>query len=74
VDRGRLRPTHREWSGYLREVADRADAEIVRGEVTGLDTDGERWQLTIAPGQTLWADGVVCTGAGPPIRVAGQPA
>ena len=73
VDRGRLRPTHREWSGYLREVADRADAEVVRGEVTGLDTDGERWQLTIAPGETLWADGVVCTGAGPPIRVTGQP-
>jgi mycobactin lysine-N-oxygenase len=73
VDRGRLRPTHREWSGYLREVADRADAEIVRGEITGLDTDGERWQLTIGPGETLWADGVVCTGAGPPVRVAGQP-
>lgn len=74
VDRGRLRPTHREWSGYLREVAGRADAEIVRGEVTGLDTDGERWQLTITPGETLRADGVVCTGAGPPLRVAGQPA
>ena len=29
VDRGRLRPTHRQWSYYLRDVADRAEAEIV---------------------------------------------
>jgi mycobactin lysine-N-oxygenase len=74
VDRGRLRPTHREWSGYLRDVAGRAAAEVVRGEVSGLDTDGGRWRLTIEPGGTLDADGVVCTGAGPPIRVPGQPA
>jgi mycobactin lysine-N-oxygenase len=73
VDRGRLRPTHREWSGYLGEVAGRVDPEIVQGEVTSLDTDGGRWRLTIAPGGTLCADGVVCTGAGPPIRVPGQP-
>ena len=32
VDRGRLRPTHRQWSRYLREVAQRARAEIVTGE------------------------------------------
>ena len=74
VDRGRLRPTHREWSGYLRDVAGRAAAEVVRGEVSGLDTDGGRWRLTIEPGGTLDVDGVVCTGAGPPIRVPGQPA
>ena len=74
VDRGRLRPTHREWSGYLREVAGRAAAEVIQGEVTGLDTDGGRWRLAIAPGGALDADGVVCTGAGPPIRVPGQPA
>jgi len=74
VDRGRLRPAHHEWSGYLRDVAGRAAAEVIRGEVTGLDTDGGRWRLTITPGETLWADGVVCTGAGPPIRVPGQPA
>jgi mycobactin lysine-N-oxygenase len=74
VDRGRLRPTHREWSGYLREVAGRVDPEIIRGEVTGLDVDGERWRLTIASAGTLGADGVVCAGAGPPIRVPGQPA
>jgi hypothetical protein len=35
--------------------------------------DGERWRLTVEPGEAIWADGVVVTGAGPPIRVAGQP-
>src|SRR2546427_6818932 len=42
VDRGRLRPTHRQWSYYLREVARRAAAEIVAGEAVGLETDGGR--------------------------------
>jgi mycobactin lysine-N-oxygenase len=74
VDRGRMRPTHRQWSWYLREVAEKASAEIVAGEVTGLEAAGSRWRLTVEPaGQSLWADGVVITGSGPPIRVAGQP-
>jgi mycobactin lysine-N-oxygenase len=73
VDRGRLRPTHRQWSFYLREVAERARAEVVAGEVVGLEADGERWRLALGGGETVWADGVVCTGAGPPIRVPGQP-
>jgi mycobactin lysine-N-oxygenase len=73
VDRGRMRPTHRQWSWYLREVAEKAQAEIVAAEVTGLEADGKRWRLTVEPGEAIWADGVVFTGAGPPIRVAGQP-
>jgi mycobactin lysine-N-oxygenase len=73
IDRGRLRPTHRQWSSYLREVAERAGAEIVAGEVVGLDIDGERWRLELEPGETIRADGVVLTGAGPPITVPGQP-
>jgi len=73
VDRGRLRPTHRQWSLYLREVAERAEAEIVAGEVVGLEAVGGRWRLTVEPGEAIWADGLVCTGAGPPIGVAGQP-
>jgi mycobactin lysine-N-oxygenase len=73
VDRGRLRPTHRQWSSYLREVAEKAQAEIVAGEVVGLEVDGERWRLAVEPGEAVWADGVVITGAGPPIRVTGQP-
>src|SRR6266851_1292225 len=73
VDRGRLRPTHRQWSSYLREVAEKAQAEIIAAEVTGLETDGGRWRLTVEPGEAIWADGVAVTGAGPPVRVAGQP-
>ncbi|MGP7998565.1 MAG: SidA/IucD/PvdA family monooxygenase [Streptosporangiaceae bacterium] len=73
VDRGRLRPTHRRWSSYLRDVADRAGAEIVPAEVAGLEAEGQRWRLEIRPGAAIWADGVVFTGAGPPITVPGQP-
>ena len=73
VDRGRLRPTHRQWSSYLREVAEKAEAEIVAGEVTGVEAVDGRWRLALAEGETIWADGVVFTGAGPPISVPGQP-
>jgi mycobactin lysine-N-oxygenase len=73
VDRGRLRPTHREWSSYLREVAGKAEAEIIPAKVAGLEVDGERWRLELEQGDPIWADGVVVTGAGPPIGVAGQP-
>jgi mycobactin lysine-N-oxygenase len=73
VDRGRLRPTHRQWSSYLREVAERAEAEIVAGEVVGLEVDNDRWRLELESGEAIRSDGVVLTGAGPPITVAGQP-
>ncbi len=73
VDRGRLRPTHRQWSSYLREVADKAAAEIVAGEVAGVEAVGERWRLALEQGEAIWADGVVFTGPGPPISVPGQP-
>jgi mycobactin lysine-N-oxygenase len=73
VDRGRLRPTHRQWSYYLRDVADRSGAEVVTAEVTEMEADGERWRLTVDPGEPIWADGVVVTGTGPPVRVHGQP-
>jgi len=74
VDRGRIRPTHRQWSVYLRDVADGAGAEIVRGVVTGLEVAGSaRWEVTLEAGDTIAADGVVLTGAGPVITVPGQP-
>ena len=74
VDRGRMRPTHRQWSMYLREVAEVAEAEIVCGVVTGLEVaDGGRWQVRLAAGAAITADGVVITGAGPVITVPGQP-
>jgi mycobactin lysine-N-oxygenase len=74
VDRGRMRPTHRQWSAYLREVAELAEAEIVRGVVTGLEVaDSGRWEVTLQAGDAMAADGVVITGAGPAITVPGQP-
>ena len=74
VDRGRMRPTHRAWSAYLREVADAAEAEIVSGVVTGLEvTGGDRWGIRLAAGDEIAADGLVITGAGPAITVPGQP-
>jgi mycobactin lysine-N-oxygenase len=74
VDRGRMRPTHRQWSAYLREVAETAEAEIIRGVVTRLEVAGaDRWEVTLGAGETIAADGVVMTGAGPAITVPGQP-
>ena len=74
VDRGRMRPTHRQWSVYLREVAEAAEAEIVRGVVAGLEVGGgDRWEVKLEAGYAVSADGVVITGAGPAITVPGQP-
>jgi mycobactin lysine-N-oxygenase len=73
VDRGRIRPTHRQWSAYLRDVADAAGAEIVRGVVTGLEVADGGWEVTLEAGDAIAADGVVLTGAGPVITVPGQP-
>src|SRR5499427_9635387 len=48
VDRGRMRPAHRQWSAYLREVAETAEAEIVGGVVTRLEVAGaDRWEVTL---------------------------
>jgi len=74
VDRGRMRPTHRQWSAYLREVAEVAEAEVVSGAVTGLEVaSGDRWEVTLEAGDAIAADGVVITGSGPTITVPGQP-
>jgi mycobactin lysine-N-oxygenase len=73
VDRGRLRPTHRQWSAYLRDVAERAEAEIIPGEVVCLEVADDRWLLTVERSEAISADGVVITGSGPPITVSGQP-
>jgi mycobactin lysine-N-oxygenase len=74
IDRGRMRPAHRQWAAYLREVAQMAGAEVVPGVVTGLEVaGGDRWELTLAAGEAVGGDGVVITGAGPSITVPGQP-
>jgi hypothetical protein len=49
-----MRPAHRQWSAYLREVAEAAEAEIVSGVVTGLEVaDGDRWMVSLAAGGDL---------------------
>jgi mycobactin lysine-N-oxygenase len=77
VDRGRLRPTHRQWSFYLRDAAARARAEVISARVEDVEAAGDRWRIGLSgeqPGDPeLWADGVVFTGTGPSIRVPGQP-
>jgi mycobactin lysine-N-oxygenase len=74
VDRGRMRPTHRQWSVYLREVAEAAEAEIVCDAATRMEiADGDRWEVTLEAGDAMAVDGVVVTGAGPAITVPGQP-
>jgi mycobactin lysine-N-oxygenase len=74
VDRGRMHPTHREWSGYLRSVAEKTGTEVVQKEAVALDVEGERWLCRLDGGQVVAADGLVLTGSGPPITVPGQPA
>ncbi|HKR70214.1 MAG TPA: SidA/IucD/PvdA family monooxygenase [Streptosporangiaceae bacterium] len=74
VDRGRMRPTHRQWSMYLREVAEAAETEVVPGVVTGLEVaGGDGWEVKLEAGLAVNAYGVVITGAGPAITVPGQP-
>jgi mycobactin lysine-N-oxygenase len=38
-----------------------------------MEADGQRWRLTLRSGPDVPADGVVITGSGAPVRVAGQP-
>jgi mycobactin lysine-N-oxygenase len=77
VDRGRPRPTHRQWGQYLRWVASQIPVEPILGEVDGIDLAGGRWRLaagTPAGGRLdLDCDGLVLTGPGTPIRLPGQP-
>jgi len=80
IDRGRTRPTHREWSQYLQWVAERVEVELCIGEVTSIATtpDQQHWRLTCQPGEggasfTVTGNGLVMTGPGTPLTIAGQP-
>lgn len=80
IDRGRTRPTHREWSVYLRWVAESVGMEVIPAQVHRIGLDGERhcWQLecqsTTDGGSLLQeGDGLVLTGPGTPIVLPGQP-
>ena len=77
VDRGRPRPTHRQWSQYLRWVAAQILVEPIRADVDGIDLAGGRWRLAARTpaGDRLdfECDGLVLTGPGRPARLPGQP-
>lgn len=63
IDRGRPAPTHRQWSQYLRWVADEIGMTVVYGEVDRLAVDGERWALHTDE-TCVHADGLMITGPG----------
>jgi mycobactin lysine-N-oxygenase len=81
VDRGRTRPTHREWSQYIQWVAERVEVDLCVGEVTSITTTSnhqKQWQLTCRSEQeetpfVIAGDGLVMTGPGTPLTVPGQP-
>lgn len=80
IDRGRMRPTHGEWSKYIQWVAERVEFDLCVAEVTKIATtaDQKRWQLTCQPSEggtpvILTGEGVVMTGPGRPLTIAGQP-
>jgi mycobactin lysine-N-oxygenase len=82
IDRGRTRPSHGEWSGYLRWVAQNIDLTLYAARVQriALTQDGRRWELACQPSTaeegdafTLRGDGLVMTGPGTALTIPGQP-
>src|SRR6266508_4589801 len=77
VDRGRPRPSHRQWSRYLGWVAARVPVEPILAAVDGIDLADGRWRLSArAPAGDrvhFGCDGLVLTGPGRPLRLRGQP-
>jgi mycobactin lysine-N-oxygenase len=80
IDRGRSRPTHKEWAGYLQWVAAKVGIDVVQAEVysIGCSEDNTQWRLACKSALdgselTLQGDGLVLTGPGTPISIPGQP-
>ncbi|WP_416482154.1 SidA/IucD/PvdA family monooxygenase [Streptomyces sp. CL12] len=68
VDRGQPHPNHREWADYLDWAAGQASARVIAGEVRGIETDGQAWDLTLAAEsgeRRLRGCGLVVSGPGP---------
>ena len=79
IDRGRTRPTHGEWFAYLQWVASQTGVDVVRAQVNSISRTPDRWRLschsmTTQEAITLEGDGLVVTGPGRPITLAGEPA
>jgi len=77
VDRGAPRPTHRQWSKYIRWCLAQTPSRPLLSQVRSIGLAGERWLLsceTAGGGVTsVECDGLVITGPGTPIHVSGQP-
>lgn len=71
VDRGRPRPTHREFADYVASCVVRSGATVVYGTVTSLTIAGGKWTVHHSPPaggasrQAKGFHGVVVTGTGP---------
>jgi len=73
VDHGHPRPTHGQWSKYIGHAARKAEVELLTAEVTTLDVAHDRWRIGLDDRSTVDAEGLVLTGGGPSISLAGQP-